>query len=298
MRIAPIALIALFAGMAMAQQEDFSKVEIEVTKVAGTVYMLHGSGGNIGVSVGDDGIVIVDDEYAALAPKIIQALNGITDKPIKFIINTHYHGDHTGGNEVFARSGTIIAQENVRKRMQSGTKAMGRETPAAPKLALPVVTFSDRATVHVNGEDIRAVHYPHGHTDGDAVIEFVQSNVVHMGDDFFNGRFPFIDIENGGSSRGMLSAVDTAISRMRDDTKIIPGHGPVADKQALRAFADMLRGTTNAVANAIEAGKTVDQMKREKILAGWEKWSWQFVPTDRFIEMLYADLSRGASTTK
>ena len=298
MRIAWGIVSLVLATAAAGQQQDFSKVEIEVTKVAGTVYMLHGSGGNIGVSVGDDGIVIVDDEYAALAPKIIQALNGITDKPIKFIINTHYHGDHTGGNEVFARSGTIIAQENVRKRMQSGTKALGRETPPAPKVALPVVTFSDRATVHVNGEDIRAVHYPHGHTDGDAVIEFVQSNVVHMGDDFFNGMFPFIDVDNGGSARGMLTNVDTALGRMRDDAKIIPGHGPLADKAALRAFADMLRGTIAAVDAGRKAGRSVDQLKQDKVLAAWEKWSWQFIPTDRFIEVLYADLSRGASATK
>lgn len=291
MRKSMILAAFLIATAALAQQ-DMNKVEIKVTKVAGTVYMLEGAGGNIGVSVGDDGIVIVDDEYAALAPKIIAALNGITDKPIKFIINTHYHGDHTGGNEVFARSGTIIAQENVRKRLQSGTKNGTRETPPAPKIALPVITFNDRAGVHVNGEDIRATHYPHGHTDGDAVIEFTQSNVIHMGDDFFNGNFPFIDTENGGSARGMLAAVDNVLGRMRDDAKVIPGHGPLGDKAALREFADMLRGTTDAVGAAIKAGKTLDQMKQEKILAPWDKWTWQFIPTDRFTEMLYNDLKR------
>ncbi len=281
----------LAASTALAQQ-DFSKVEITVTKVAGTVYMLQGQGGNIGVSVGEDGIVIVDDEYAALAPKIIQALNGITDKPIKFIINTHYHGDHTGGNEVFARSGTIIAQENVRKRMQSGTKFGTRTTPPAPKIALPVITFNDRAAVHVNGEDIRAVHYPNGHTDGDAVIEFTQSNVIHMGDDFFNGLFPVIDIENGGSTRGMLANVESVLKTMRDDAKVIPGHGPLGDKASLRVFADMLRATTDIVAGAIKSGKTLDQMKQEKILAAWDKWAWQFIPTDRYTEVLYNDLIR------
>ena len=281
----------LVAVSALAQQ-DMSKVEIKVTKVAGTVYMLQGQGGNIGVSVGDDGIVVVDDEYAALAPKIIAALNGITDKPIKFIINTHYHGDHTGGNEVFARSGTIIAQENVRKRLQSGTTFGTRVTPPAPKIALPVVTFNDRATVHVNGEDIRAIHYPNGHTDGDAVIEFVQSNVIHMGDDFFNGLFPLIDIENGGSARGLLKNIDAVLGWVKDDAKIIPGHGPLGDKASLRAFADMLRGTTDAVAAAIKAGKTLDQMKQEKVLAPWDKWASQAIPADRFTEILYNDLSR------
>ena len=286
-----IGIAALFAASSVFAQ-DFSKVEIKVTHVAGTVYMLQGAGGNIGVSAGEDGIVVVDDEFAALAPKIIQALNGITDKPIKFIINTHYHGDHTGGNEVFARSGTIIAQENVRKRLQSGTKFGTHETPPAPKIALPVITFNDRATVHVNGEDIRATFYPHGHTDGDAVIEFPQSNVIHMGDDFFNGLFPIIDLDNGGSARGMLANVEKVLATMRDDAKVIPGHGPLGDKASLRAFADMLRGTTDAVATAIKAGKTLDQMKQEKILAPWDKWDTKAIPADRFIEVLYTDSSR------
>lgn len=285
-------MVSLLLSATAALGQDFSKVEIKVTKVAGTVYMLQGAGGNIGVSAGEDGIVVVDDEYAALAPKIIAALNGITDKPIEFIVNTHYHGDHTGGNEVFARTGTIIAQEHVRKRLQSGTKFGTRVTPPAPAVALPVVTFNDRATVHVNGEDIRATYYPHGHTDGDAVIEFVQSNVVHMGDDFFNGLFPIIDLENGGSARGMLANVEKVLATMRDDAKVIPGHGPLGDKAALRAFADMLRGTTDAVAAAVKAGKTLDQMKQEKILAPWDKWNTTAIPAERYMEVLYNDLHR------
>src|SRR5438067_1382063 len=180
-----IAFSFVFAASAFAQQQDFSKVEIKVTKVAGTVYMLEGSGGNIGVSVGDDGIVIVDDQFAPLAPKIRAALKGITDKPIRFILNTHYHGDHTGGNVEFSKDGP---------------------------------------TVHVNGEDIRAIHMPAGHTDGDSVIWFTQSNVVHMGDDFFNGTFPFVDLDNGGSVRGMASSVESVVAQIRNDTKIIPGH--------------------------------------------------------------------------
>lgn len=286
---------ALFAATSAFAQQDFSKVEIKVTKVAGTVYMLQGAGGNIGVSVGDDGIVIVDDQYAPLAPKIVQALNGITGKPIKFIINTHFHGDHTGGNPVFGRTGTIIAQENVRKRLESGSTLPGRETPPASKTALPVITFNDRASIHVNGEDIRAIHYPHGHTDGDAVIEFTQSNVIHMGDDFFNGMFPFIDTASGGSSKGLIAAVDTVLARMRDDAKVIPGHGPLGDKAALRAFAEMLRGTTGAVAAAFKAGKTAEQMKSEKILAAWDKWAWGFVPADRLIDTLYGEMKGGAA---
>ena len=287
-----LALAIALAPALLVAQQDFSKVEIKATKVAGTVYMLQGSGGNIGVSVGDDGIVIVDDEFAPLAPKIIAALNGITDKPIKFIINTHYHGDHTGGNEIFGRTGTIIAQDNVRKRLQTGSNAAGRTTPPAPKTALPIVTFNDTATVHVNGEDIRAVHFPHGHTDGDAVIYFTQSNVVHMGDDFFNGRFPFIDTANGGSVKGMIANVDKILISLPDDVRVIPGHGDLSDKAGLRRFAEMLRGTSAAVEKAMKDGRTLDQMKTDKILAQWDDWGkdW-FVNSAGFTEMLYHDLS-------
>jgi cyclase len=281
----------LLATAPLLAQQDFSKVEIKVTKISGTVYMLEGAGGNIGVSSGDDGIVLIDDQYAPLAPKIITALATISNKPIRFIINTHFHGDHTGGNEPLGKSAPIVAHENVRKRMQSGMDLPGRKVPPAPKDALPVLTFNDRTTVHINGEDVRAIHYPHGHTDGDVMIEFVQSNVVHMGDDFFNGHFPFVDIDNGGSVRGLTRNIDSILGRIRDDAKIIPGHGALADKAAVRAYLEMLRGTTAAVEAAIKAGKTVDQMKQEKVLAKWESWSWQFVPTDRWIETLNRELS-------
>ena len=287
--------VALYAAAATAQDRDFSKVEVKAQKVAGTVYMLTGAGGNIGVSVGDDGIVIVDDQFAPLAPKIIQALNGITDKPIKFIINTHYHGDHVGGNEIFGRTGTIIAHDNVRKRLETGTSALGsgNSPPPAAKVALPIVTFNDTATVHVNGEDIRAVHFPHGHTDGDAVIYFPQSNVVHMGDDFFNGRFPFIDAENGGSVKGLITNVEKVIAALPDNVKVIPGHGDLSDKAGLKRFVDMLKGTSGAVERAIKAGRTLDQMKADKILAQWDDWGPKdWMNTDGFTEMIYKDLSR------
>jgi glyoxylase-like metal-dependent hydrolase (beta-lactamase superfamily II) len=283
-------LVCLTAASLFAQQQDFSKVEIKVSKVAGTVYMLQGAGGNIGVSVGDDGIVIVDDQFAPLAPKIRAALKTITDKPIKFILNTHYHGDHTGGNADFSKDGPVIAHENVRKRLQSGTSALGRATPPAPKEALPVITFNDRATVHVNGEDIRAIHMPHGHTDGDAVIWFTQSNVVHMGDDFFNGTFPFIDQENGGSVRGLSLNLDAILSQIRDDTKVIPGHGALGDKTTLSAFAEMIRASSAAVDSAMRSGKTLDEIKKEKVLEPWSKWASGFVTLDRWAETLYRDL--------
>jgi glyoxylase-like metal-dependent hydrolase (beta-lactamase superfamily II) len=285
-------LIVAFAATSVFAQQDFSKIEIKVQKVAGTVYMLTGAGGNIGVSSGDDGIVIVDDQFAPLAPKIREALHGITAKPIKFILNTHYHGDHTGGNAIFGHDGPIIAHENVRTRLAAGTTVMGNATPPAPKDALPVITFNDRATIHVNGEDIRAVHFPHGHTDGDSIIFFTQSNVVHMGDDFFNGMYPFVDTDNGGSVRGMLAAVDKVLSTMPDDAKVIPGHGPLSDKAGLRAFAEVLRGTTKAVATALAAGKTLDQMKAENILAPWDSWGKGFIKTDAWLATLVSEAKK------
>jgi len=282
-------VILIFATTSILAQQDFSKIEIKVTKVAGSVYMLEGAGGNIGVCAGDDGIVIVDDQFAPLAPKIREALHGITAKPIRYILNTHYHGDHTGGNENFSHDGPIIAQENVRKRMASGTKAMGRATPPAPKDALPVITFNDRASLHVNGEEIRAVHFPHGHTDGDSVIYFTQSNVVHMGDDFFNGMYPFVDTDNGGSVKGMLANVEKVLSTMPDDAKVIPGHGTLSDKAGLRAFGAMLRGTSEAVAKAVAAGKTLDQMKADNILGAWDSWGKGFIKTDAWLATLVAE---------
>jgi cyclase len=282
-----LSVVLMFACQyPLSQDQDFSKVQMKVTKVNGNVYMLEGAGGNIGASVGEDGIVIVDDQYAPLADKIRAALKGITDKPLRFIINTHYHGDHTGGNAIFGHDAPIIAHENVRTRLASGSKNLGGVTPPAPQDALPVITFNDRATIHVNGEDIRAVHFPHGHTDGDSIIFFPQSNVIHMGDDFFNGMYPFVDTDNGGSVKGMLAAVDKVLSTMPDDAKVIPGHGPLSDKAGLRAFAEVLRGTTKAVADALAAGKTLDQMKAEKILAPWDAWGKGFIKTDAWLATL------------
>ena len=286
--------VVLCAVVAVAQQQDFSKVEIKVTKVAGSVYMLQGAGGNIGVSAGEDGIVIIDDEFAPLADKIRAALKGISDKPVRFIINTHYHGDHTGANADFAKTGsTIIAQENVRTRLAAGTsiKAFGK-TPPAPKDALPVITFSERATVHVNGEDIRAIYFPHGHTDGDSVIFFPQSKVVHMGDDFVTYGFPFVDIENGGSVSGMAGGVEKVLSTVPADTKFIPGHGPLSTADDMRRFLKMINDTRAIVAAAVKQGKTAEQMKQEKVLAAYdEQWGKGFIKTNDWIDALYDDVT-------
>jgi glyoxylase-like metal-dependent hydrolase (beta-lactamase superfamily II) len=278
-------------GIAAAQQQDFSKVEIKVTKVAGTVYMLQGAGGNIGVSVGEDGILIVDDQYAPLADKIKAALKGITDKPVKFVLNTHWHGDHTGGNEIFGQGAPVIAHSNVRKRMVAGGKYAFGDVPPAPKGALPVITFDDRLVVHINGEDIRAIHFPNGHTDGDIVVYFTQSNVVHMGDDFFTGRFPFIDLLSGGSVKGLIGGVEKVLADLPPNVKVIAGHGALGTPDDLRTYLAMLKETAGAVEAALKQGKTLDQLKQERVLGKWDKWGSGFISTDRFIEILYNDLS-------
>jgi cyclase len=290
-RIAGFIFVLALAATAQAQQ-DFSKVEVTVTKVAGPVSMLQGAGGNIGVSAGDDGVLIVDDQYAPLAPKIKAAIRTITDKPIRLVVNTHYHGDHTGGNEFFGSEATIIAQENVRKRLASGSTALGNSVPPAAHGALPIVTFENSVSIHLNGEEVRAVFFPHGHTDGDCVIFFTKSNVVHMGDDFFNGMFPFIDVDNGGSVMGMIAADDKVLSTLRDDAKVIPGHGALSDKAGLAAFSKMLKGTSAIVAKAVKEGTTPAQLKAQKAFAEWDSWGQGFVKADFFIDMLYADLSR------
>lgn len=269
-------------------QQDFSKVEIKATKVAGNVYMLEGSGGNIGVCAGDDGIVIVDDQYAPLASKIKEALKGISDKPLKFVINTHFHGDHTGGNSEFGTEATIIAHENVRKRLKDGGTGQGAK-PAA-KEALPIVTFNDHTTVHVNDEDIRAVHFPHGHTDGDSVIFFTEANVVHMGDDFVTYGFPYVDVKSGGSISGMIAGDEKVLGMLSADVKIIPGHGPLSSTADLRKFIDMLKETRAIVADGIKQGKTVQQLKDEHVLAKFDSLGKGFIKTDAWIDTLYNDV--------
>jgi glyoxylase-like metal-dependent hydrolase (beta-lactamase superfamily II) len=289
------ALLLAFS-FASAQEQDFSKVQIKVTKVAGNVYMLEGAGGNIGASVGDDGIVIVDDQYAPLADKIQAALKGITDKPVRFIINTHYHGDHTGGNAYFQKQAPIIAHDNVRKRLEAGGAAgnggaIHMDVKPAAKEALPIITFDHDVTVHLNGEDIRALYFPAGHTDGDSVIFFPKSNVVHMGDDFVTYGFPFIDIDSGGSIDGMIDGVEKVLGQVPADVKVIPGHGPISSVDDVKAYLEMLKGTRDVVAKAIKDGKTLDQMKQAKLLELWKKYAGDFVNQDTFLETLYNSLT-------
>jgi glyoxylase-like metal-dependent hydrolase (beta-lactamase superfamily II) len=258
--------------------------------------MLQGAGGNIAASVGEDGIVVVDDQYAPLAEKIRAALRGITDKPVRFVINTHYHFDHTGSNAYFQKEAPIIAHDNVRKRLESGgTMGNGAsvrmETQPAPKEALPIITFDHDVTIHLNGEDVRALHVPNGHTDSDSLVFFPKSNVVHMGDDFVTYGFPFIDLAGGGGSAGMISALEGAIAQLPADVKVIPGHGPLSTLDDVRAFIRMLKETRAVVEKGVKAGKSLDQLKKDKVLEPWQKYSGSFISTDAFIETLYNDLT-------
>ena len=285
--------VLLFTISIHAQQRDYSQVQIKATKVAGNVYMLEGAGGNIGVSVGDDGILIVDDQFAPLADKIRAALKELGDKKLRFILNTHWHGDHTGGNVVFGPEAPIIAHDNVRKRMATEQKSefFKSTTPASPKEALPVITFDQNLSVHFNGEEIRAIHYPHGHTDGDSVIFFTTSNVVHLGDNFFAGRFPFVDLESGGSVEGLTKNIAEIISKIPAGAKLIPGHGPLSTIDDLKLYHRMLEQTSGIIRERILAGKTLEQIKSEGLPEEWKTWGTGFIKTDLWIEIVYRSLT-------
>ena len=263
----------------LAQQEGI----IKITHVAGSVYMLEGRGGNIGVSVGGDGILIVDNQYADLAPKIESALAELSKGDLKFVLNTHWHSDHTGGNAHFGHKATIVAHEKVRERLEgkSGT----------PPSALPVITFKETTTVHFNGEEIRLLHLGAGHTDGDVIIWFTESNVVHMGDQFFNGRFPFIDLGSGGRVAGYQKNVETVLNNLPEGAKIIPGHGALASRDDLQSFSVMLKDTINPVRQSISLSKTLDQIKAAGVPEQYKTWGAGFINTSRWLEMVYNSLT-------
>ena len=285
------ALLGLALAVPAAAQIDFAKVEVKSAPVAGKVHMLTGAGGNIGVSVGDDGILIVDDQFAPLADKIRIALKSLSPGDLAFVLNTHWHGDHTGGNEAFGPEATIIANDNVRNRMAKGQVLRGTPTPPAPPKALPVITFGESLSIHFNGEEIRVLHYPHGHTDGDSVIWFTGSNVVHMGDDFFAGRFPFVDTESGGSLAGLTENIEKVLGQIPDDVKIIPGHGPLSTKADLQAYLGMLKETTAHVRQRIEAGKDLKAIQAEGLPEKWKTWGSGFINTETWIATIHGSLT-------
>jgi len=294
-----IIVLATTFGVAAAvlAQRDFSKVEIKTEKLADGVYMLTGSGGNIGVSAGPDGVLLIDDQFAELSEKIKAAVASVSDKPIRFVFNTHWHGDHVGGNEALANAGaTIVAHDNVRKRMsvEQYIASMDRKVPPSPEKALPVVTYDDSVTFHLNGDDIVCFHVPNAHTDGDAIVQFRKANVVHMGDCLFTIGYPRIDASSGGSINGMIAACDRMLGIVGPNTKIIPGHGDLTDKAGMQEYRDMLAKIRDRVAKAIKAKKTLEQVQASKPTADLdEKWGKGFIKPEQIVEVVYQDLSRG-----
>jgi glyoxylase-like metal-dependent hydrolase (beta-lactamase superfamily II) len=283
-------LTLLLAALPAAAQQDFSKVQIKTTKLAEHVYMMEGSGGNLGLSVGDDATFLVDDQFAPLTDKINEAIAKVAKQPVKFIVNTHWHFDHTGGNENFGKAGTLIfAHENVRKRMSTEQfiAFLNMKEPPSPKPALPIVTFTQSVSFHLNGEEIRVTHVPRAHTDGDAIVHFTGSDVLHMGDTFFNGMYPFIDASSGGSIEGMVAACDQGLAIAGENTRIIPGHGPLANRRDLQGFRDMLADLAGKYKKLVADGKTVEQIVAAKVTAPYdEKFGNGFIKPDKFSEMI------------
>jgi glyoxylase-like metal-dependent hydrolase (beta-lactamase superfamily II) len=282
---------AVSSGAALAQGQDFGKVSIKTTKLAEGIYMLEGAGGNIGVSVGDDGVVVIDDEFAPLTPKIQAAITAITPKPIKFVLNTHWHGDHTGGNENMAVAGAVlIAHDNVRKRMSVGQfmEIMKTQVPPAPVKALPIVTFSTDVTLHLNGEDIHVIYVGPAHTDGDAIVVFPKAKVVHMGDCFMTISYPFVDLGSGGSYDGFVAVAEKVLGMIDDSYKIIPGHGALSVKADLKGWHDMLATIRARVKKLADSGKALDAIQKQKPTAEWDaKWGAAFIKPDQVVEFAF-----------
>ncbi len=272
--------------------QGFDDVQITSTHVAGSVHMLEGRGGNIGASVGEDGILIVDDQFEPLAEKIRQALREIDSGGLEFILNTHWHGDHTGSNEVFGSEGTIIAHTNVRKRLSSEQSLFGNTVPASPPEAWPVITFDESLSIHFNGEEIRAIHLPRGHTDGDSIILFTGSNVLHMGDHFFRDRFPFVDLQAGGNVLGYLDNVAKAIEMAPEGVKVIPGHGPLSTVEDLENFHRVLTETVEIVRGRMQDGKNLGEIRAEGLPAKYAQWGTGFINTGQWLEIVYRSLIR------
>ncbi len=266
-------------------------VTIRTTKVNGNVYMLQGRGGNIGAVVGPEGILIVDDDYRDVAPKIAAALKELGSEKPRFVLNTHWHGDHTQGNEFFGKDSTIVAHINVRKRLLAPPVVFGRTTPPYPAFALPIVTYSESMSIHLNGESIRLVHYPNGHTDGDSIVFFENAKVIHFGDTYFAGRFPFVDLASGGSVQGLINNVGSLIARIPADAKLIPGHGPVSTLDDLKGYHSILVETSRIVQDAMRAGRSLDDIKKAGFPEKFKEAGSGFIKTDQWIETIHRSYS-------
>jgi glyoxylase-like metal-dependent hydrolase (beta-lactamase superfamily II) len=280
---------------AMAQQ-DFSQVTIKTTEVTPGIYMLEGFGGNIGLSIGDDGVFVIDDQFAPLTAKIQQAIAALTKQPVRFVVNTHWHIDHAGGNENLGKAGAIIvAHDNVRKRLQKGqfVAVFNAEIPAAPPAALPISTFDQGVTFHWNNDTLEVLHIAPSHTDGDAVIYFKDANVVHTGDLYWNGLYPVIDASSGGSAEGMVSGVEEVLARIDSNSKVIPGHGPLSNKAEMQVYHEMLKTSHARIKALKDQGKTVEQIVAAKPTADYdEQWGNALLSPEQWVQMVYSTLGQ------
>ncbi|MEO6447458.1 MAG: MBL fold metallo-hydrolase [Gemmatimonadaceae bacterium] len=288
------ASLLLALPLPCAAQSAMDSVQIRTERVSGHVYVLFGSGGNIGLSVGQDGAFIVDDQFAPLSAKITAAIASLTDKPVRFVVNTHFHGDHSGGNENFGRTGAvIIAQDNVRDRLASEqvNARTNARTPAAPHDALPVITFAQSLSLHLNGDSVRVVHVANAHTDGDALIHYVGANVLHMGDTFFAGRYPYIDTSSGGTLDGIIAAADAGLAMARNDTRIIPGHGAVSTRADLLEYRRVLVIIRDRVQKLVAEGKSLAQVAAARPTVEFDDpWGKGFMNPEVFLDIIYNDL--------
>ncbi|HEX2204315.1 MAG TPA: MBL fold metallo-hydrolase [Longimicrobium sp.] len=297
---AALALVLAFSAApsapAAAQQVP-DTVRVRVIPVAGGVSMLVGRGGNIALSAGDDGAFIVDDQYAPMSDRIRAAVASVTPRPVRFVLNTHWHGDHTGGNESFGKAGAVIvAHDNVRRRLSTDqfVASINDTIRASPRAALPVVTFADAVTLHLNGDEVHAFHVPPAHTDGDAIVHFRRANVVHMGDTFLNGNYPYVDLGSGGDYEGLIAAVDRVLAMVNDSTRIIPGHGALSNRAELREWRGMLVTVRDRIAARIAAGETLEQVKAARPTADLDpRWGGGFVNGERLVETVYRSLAHG-----
>ncbi|WP_281301321.1 MULTISPECIES: MBL fold metallo-hydrolase [unclassified Iodidimonas] len=294
-----LAALLLAAGLShsAAAQRDFSDVEIKIEPVAGNVHVLYGAGGNIGVLTSDDGVILIDDQFAPLTDRILEAIASLDSGPVKFLLNTHWHGDHTGGNENLGEGGVVIvAHDHVYRRLAQPQRFSNerRNTEARPKAALPVLTFNDQLSFHL-GEDARAYHMPHAHTDGDSIIHFPESNVIHMGDLLFVDRYPFIDIESGGNLLGVIDGVIKAMALADEKTTFIGGHGPLADRERVRAYLNVLETARDRVRPMIADGKSLEDVIAARPMAAYdEAWGSGFINPEAFLRAVYESLKNPA----
>ena len=292
-----LGLMGIFATQILGHGDDrhFANrqdVQVKTTKVNGNVYMLQGRGGNVGALVGMDGILIVDDDYKALSAKLAAALKELgSDKP-RFVFNTHWHGDHTEGNEYFGKESIIVAHVNVRNRLMDPPMIFGQKTPPYPAFALPIITYTESMSMHINGEEVRAVHFPNGHTDGDTIVFFKNANVVHLGDDFFVGRFPFVDLDSGGSVQGLINNIASLIKQIPADAKLIPGHGSLATIDDLKSYHQMLIDTSNLVQAEMKKGRSLDEIQKAGLPEKYKEWGSGFVKTEFWIGMIHRSYSK------